>query len=254
MAVGASADMMLTPFGSIVIGSAAGVISTLGYQFVSPYLADRWKIADTCGVNNLHGMPSVLGGLISVIMAGIASYDMYDPYNSFLDESGKHTYDPAQSSLHEIFPRDGHSILNQTTGQYYWEGDEEFWGKGGWTAPKQAGRQFAAMVITMAFAVVGGLATGLLMKYIAKSQANYKKGATVAHLALNISNVMSYHAHPANLPKEMLFDDNAFFYQEESDDEEDYYKHITPTVPGQNGSTSVPMEERNGGINNKAYN
>ena len=65
---------------------------------------------------------------------------------------------------------------------------------------------------------------------------------------------MSYHAHPANLPKEMLFDDNAFFYQEESDDEEDYYKHITPTVPGQNkGATSVPMEERNGGWNNKAY-
>ena len=123
-----------------------------------------------------------------------------------------------------------------------------------WTASKQAGRQFAAMVITMAFAVVGGLATGLLMKWIAKSQASYKKGATVAHLALNISNVMSYHAHPANLPKEMLFDDNAFFYQEESDDEEDYYKHITPTVPGQkNGTTSVPLEERNGGINNKAY-
>jgi len=254
VAVGASADMMLTPFGSIVIGSLAGVISTLGYQFVSPYLAERWKIADTCGVNNLHGMPSVLGGLISVIMAGIASYDMYDPYNSFLDQSDKDHFDPAKSSLHEIFPRDGHSIWNETAGQWSWEGDEEFWGKGGWTAPKQAGRQFAAMVITMAFAVIGGLATGLLMKYIAKSQASYKKGATVAHLALNISNVMSYHAHPANLPKEMLFDDNAFFYQEESDDEEDYYKHITPTVPGQNnGMTSVPLEERNGGINNKAY-
>jgi len=254
VAVGASADMMLTPFGSIVIGSLAGVISTLGYQFVSPYLAERWKIADTCGVNNLHGMPSILGGLISVIMAGIATYDMYDPYNSFLDQNNKDHYDPAKSSLHEIFPRDGHSIWNETAGQWSWEGDEEFWGKGGWTAPKQAGRQFAAMVITMAFAVIGGLATGLLMKYIAKSQASYKKGATVAHLALNISNVMSYHAHPANLPKEMLFDDNAFFYQEESDDEEDYYKHITPTVPGQNnGMNSVPLEERNGGINNKAY-
>jgi len=254
VAVGASADMMLTPFGSIVIGSFAGVISTLGYQFVSPYLAERWKIADTCGVNNLHGMPSVLGGLISVVMAGIASYDMYDPYNSFLDAKDHDKFDPAKSSLHEIFPRDGHSIWNETTQNWDWEGDEEFWGKGGWTAPKQAGRQFAAMVITMAFAVIGGLATGLLMKYIAKSQANYKKGATVAHLALNISNVMSYHAHPANLPKEMLFDDNAFFYQEESDDEEDYYKHITPTVPGQNnGTTSVPLEERNGGWNNKAY-
>ena len=79
--MGASADMMLTPFGSILIGSLAGGISTLGYQFVSPYLAERGKITDTCGVNNLHGMPSIMGGLISVIMAGLASFDTYDPYN-----------------------------------------------------------------------------------------------------------------------------------------------------------------------------
>ena len=231
VAVGASADMMLTPFGSILIGTLAGGISTLGYQFVSPWLAERWKITDTCGVNNLHGMPSVMGGLISVIMAGLASFDTYDPYNLNLEAPpiGK---GPEGSSLHEIFPRDGHvTAWNNATHQWDWEGDEEFWGTGGWSAPKQAGRQFAAMVITMVFAVVGGLVTGLLMKWVAKSTSTYKKGATVAHLAMNISNVMTYHAHPANLPKEMLFDDNAFFMVEESEDEEDYYKHATPTVP-----------------------
>ena len=214
--VGAAADMMMTPFGSIVAGTLAGVISTLGYQFVSPWLTEKWKICDTCGVNNLHGMPSVLGGLLSVLMAGLASHETYDLFNS--------DPDPSHSSLHEIFPRDGQ--WNATTNK--WQGDEEFWGEGGWTAPKQAGRQFAAMIITMAFAVIGGLATGLLMKWVAKFQSSYKKGATVAHLALNIGNVMTFHAHPANLPKELLFDDEAFFYQESDSEDEGLFKHVPP--------------------------
>jgi hypothetical protein len=28
---------------------------------LQPYLRDKWKICDSCGVNNLHGMPSLLG-------------------------------------------------------------------------------------------------------------------------------------------------------------------------------------------------
>jgi len=219
VAVGASADMMLTPFGSIIVGTIAGVLSTLGYQYVSPYLAERWKITDTCGVNNLHGMPSVLGGFLSILMSGLASYAVYDQYNSDL---AKDHFDPTHSSLHEIFPRDGH--FNSST--HTWQGDEVFWGEGGWSPAKQAGRQFAAMCITMVFAVVGGLVTGKIMKYVATLQSSYKKGATVAHLALNVGNVMMYHAHPANLPKELLFDDEAYFYQESDEEDEVLFKHV----------------------------
>jgi ammonia channel protein AmtB len=241
VAVGASADMMFTPFGAILVGTLTGVLSTLGYQFISGWITKKFKITDTCGVNNLHGMPSVLGGLLSVLMSALASYQTYDLFNEAIrmDTNGNLlcSSDPTYSSLHEIFPRDGKWELttenNMTT--CGWVGDEEFWGTGGWSAPKQAGRQFAAMIITMAFAVIGGLATGLLMKWIARFQTTYKKGATVAHLALNISNAMVYHAHPDNLPKELLFDDNAFFYQSDSEDEEDLYKHITPNMPDSNG-------------------
>ena len=34
VAVGASADMMLTPGGAIVVGAVAGILSTLGFQYV----------------------------------------------------------------------------------------------------------------------------------------------------------------------------------------------------------------------------
>ena len=101
---------------------------------LQPYLVRKFKISDTCGVNNLHGMPAIFGGLLSVLIAGIATPEQYDQFNIDRDDLDK-------SSLHEIFPQDG-------------------W-KGGWTAGKQAIMQLAAMVVTLVIAVVGGLITGL---------------------------------------------------------------------------------------------
>ena len=47
--VGAVADMHLSPFGAIVAGSLAGIVGTLGFVYVQPYLAEKLKITDTCG-------------------------------------------------------------------------------------------------------------------------------------------------------------------------------------------------------------
>merc|ERR1711892_478747 len=57
VAVGACADMMLTPGGSLAIGSLAGILSICGFQYIQPCLLKKLKIHDSCGVNNLHGMP-----------------------------------------------------------------------------------------------------------------------------------------------------------------------------------------------------
>ena len=75
VAVGACADMMLTPGGSVAIGSLAGILSVSGFQYIQvnhlhsqqtnnisfiliqPFLLKNLKIHDSCGVNNLHGMP-----------------------------------------------------------------------------------------------------------------------------------------------------------------------------------------------------
>lgn len=47
VAVGAVADQVIQPFGAMIIGSFAGIISTLGYQFLTPKLNPRF-LHDTC--------------------------------------------------------------------------------------------------------------------------------------------------------------------------------------------------------------
>merc|ERR1712080_654903 len=85
-------------------------MSTLGYQYVSQYLASRWKITDTCGVNNLHGMPAIFGSLLSILLTRTATPEMYNQFNS----AGGN---PSKSSYHEIFPRpdtgEGSGILGR---------------------------------------------------------------------------------------------------------------------------------------------
>lgn len=71
VAVGSCADMAIGPFGAMLIGFVAGIISTLGFKFLSPILASNLGIQDTCGVHNLHGMPGILGGVASIVAVGL---------------------------------------------------------------------------------------------------------------------------------------------------------------------------------------
>ncbi|XP_066466300.1 ammonium transporter Rh type B [Tiliqua scincoides] len=75
--VGTSGEMMLTPFGAMIAGVLAGWVSTLGFKFLTPILASKLKIQDTCGVHNLHGMPGVLGGLLGALIAALATPEIY---------------------------------------------------------------------------------------------------------------------------------------------------------------------------------
>merc|ERR1711892_1292292 len=138
VSVGACADMMLTPGGSLIIGSLAGILSVCGFQYIQPCLLKNLKIHDSCGVHNLHGMPGLFRGLLSVLMAGLASSDTYDKYSAGVEDK----------SLVEIFPA--------------------LAGEG--TALGQALSQFLAIILTLAFAVVGGLVTGLLMLILGKME------------------------------------------------------------------------------------
>lgn len=72
VAVGAIADLFIQPYGAIVIGSLTGTISTLGYHLLQPRLYRQLGLHDTCGVNNLHGMPGLISGFISIFMCYIA--------------------------------------------------------------------------------------------------------------------------------------------------------------------------------------
>ncbi|NXB07876.1 RHAG protein, partial [Cnemophilus loriae] len=68
VAVGTCADLAIHPFSAMSIGVIAGIVSVLGFQFLTPVMASKLKIQDTCGVHNLHGLPGILGGIASIIV------------------------------------------------------------------------------------------------------------------------------------------------------------------------------------------
>lgn len=76
VAVGSSADLVIAPHGSLIIGFIAGLISVLGYIYLQPKL-EEYGIYDTCGVHNLHGIPGLIGGIAGFISASFVSDNLY---------------------------------------------------------------------------------------------------------------------------------------------------------------------------------
>uniref|UniRef100_A0A4W5LRG4 Rh family B glycoprotein n=1 Tax=Hucho hucho TaxID=62062 RepID=A0A4W5LRG4_9TELE len=125
VAVGTAGEMMLTPFGSMIVGFLAGTISVLGFKFLSPILEEKLKIQDTCGVHNLHGMPGVLGAIVGAVTAALATKDVYG------------------DGMADVFP----DIQS---------GDVE--------ASFQGVRQAISLAVTLGIALLGGLITGFILK------------------------------------------------------------------------------------------
>ncbi len=72
VAIGATCNRV-TALGAFGIGLLAGVICVIGYVVIQPRLQALFKIVDTCGVHNLHGMPGLLGGIVAIfVVPGIA--------------------------------------------------------------------------------------------------------------------------------------------------------------------------------------
>ncbi|CAL1674281.1 unnamed protein product [Lasius platythorax] len=143
VAIGTAAGMMCEPVGALIIGALSGVISVLGYKYLTPILQRRLQIHDTCGVHNLHGMPGVLAALFGALMASLASEATYD------------------YSLYEIFPaRAPNSELEIS------EMRDNYGISPGFsrTAYQQAGYQLLSLAVTLAISIVSGLITGLLLR------------------------------------------------------------------------------------------
>ena len=60
----------------MIVGSIAGILSTAGFQFIKPIL-QKFRAHDTCGVNNLHGMPGILAGIFGIILAIFPTYSLH---------------------------------------------------------------------------------------------------------------------------------------------------------------------------------
>jgi ammonium transporter Rh len=77
VAVGSSADLVIGPGGALTVGAVAGFLSTFGYVYIHPFLERKIGLDDTCGVNNLHGMPGIMGAVVGAISCNAASASVY---------------------------------------------------------------------------------------------------------------------------------------------------------------------------------
>jgi len=75
VAIGSTANFIVSPGGALTVGVLAGLVSTVGYQFLSGFMEKKLHIHDTCGVHNLHGMPGVFAGLVSLVIGNINGID-----------------------------------------------------------------------------------------------------------------------------------------------------------------------------------
>jgi ammonium transporter Rh len=73
VAIGSAARLDIGPGSAIVVGALAGAVSVVGYVHSTPFLESKFSIQDTCGVGNLHGWPSIIGGLASILFVACDS-------------------------------------------------------------------------------------------------------------------------------------------------------------------------------------
>lgn len=128
VAIGAPSGVIVNPAISLFIGLLAGSVSALGYTSLSKRL-ESIGLHDTCGVNNLHGIPGIMGGVISGVVIG------------------------AYRTGVGIFPayKDQISVLNNNR-----------------TYIEQGGIQVAATFMSMGIGLVFGLVTGLVISFYYK--------------------------------------------------------------------------------------
>jgi ammonium transporter Rh len=131
VAMGSACNMISNPAGAIITGCVAGVVSTYGFSFFSPWLKSAgsthklpFGITDTCGILNLHFLPGVIGAIASAIAAGGIELP---PWNS--------------DSIVAEFPL----RINKS-------------------AVEAGGYQFAMLIITLIISISSGVITGFIIK------------------------------------------------------------------------------------------
>lgn len=125
--MGTAAEMMLTPYGALIVGFFCGIFSTLGFAYLTPFLESRHRIQDTCGIHNLHGIPGIIGGIVGAVTAAYSSPDVYGE------------------------PGIVHSF---GFGSY----------KMDWNKRMQGRSQIFGLLLSLAMALVGGIIVGFILK------------------------------------------------------------------------------------------
>jgi len=75
VAIGSATAVVITPGGSMVVGGIVGSVAVMSAVYIQPVLEGKFGIIDVAGVQNLHGLPGILGGLAGIVSAAIVSTD-----------------------------------------------------------------------------------------------------------------------------------------------------------------------------------
>lgn len=129
--IGAPSGVLSNVGAAMAIGFIGGIISTFCFMKLNAALKNSIGLHDTCGVHNLHGIPGLLGGILSAII--IAAYQSVD-----LDQTGKENL----NFYEEIAAADGR------------------------TYSEQAGIQIAGTFISLGIAIVFGVITSLFLRCV----------------------------------------------------------------------------------------
>lgn len=143
--VGASVDMMISPAAAYALGMMGCTACTLGYKYLSPFLAQRCRIQDQCGIHNLHGLTGLISctaGICAILMASEEVYgpSLYETFTHMAPVEG----DPKLLELQKLIPG-----LQSGLGR---------------TAKEQALFQVAAVFSTIGVSALGGILTGFVLK------------------------------------------------------------------------------------------
>lgn len=144
VAVGAIAALAIQPWAAFLAGSGTGAISALGYVWLQGKLEDVVGLHDTCGVNNLHGIPGIIGGVLSVIVCALPSASEETYGNSL------YLNFPAAAPENATLLTEAMSDIGVVAGQ-------------GRAMSTQALLQLAQLGITLLLAIVTGAVTGLII-------------------------------------------------------------------------------------------
>jgi ammonium transporter Rh len=66
--IGSTSHLIDKPGAALVMGTVAGLVSSIGLIKLSPILEKEIKLYDSCGVNFAFGVPGLMGGLASWIV------------------------------------------------------------------------------------------------------------------------------------------------------------------------------------------
>lgn len=90
VAIGTASDLVANPATAMWIGMIAGTWSAFGFEKIGPYLAEKINLQDTCGVNSLHGMPGIIGGLASFFVLASWPADNGNFGQNYIPHAAKH--------------------------------------------------------------------------------------------------------------------------------------------------------------------